>query len=309
MATNSQQNSENQEIDLSYLSKKTAHFIDRLGYMIYKFFRFLVKNIIILSILIVVGAIAGFIYENKSEKSYKQEIIVIPNFGSLSYLYGEIENMEFEEGPISSVEIKPIVDIYQFINEGYNNLEIAKYLSENNIEIKKYEQGSDVEKFYKYHLITLNTKGEDVNRKIVNDFLANLNKEKYFLERQKIEQQNIQKEMAETDSSISEVNNILQKISSPTLNSSDMNIEMYAELNELISGKKNLIRDLGKLNIQKLEQTKVIYDAAVFPNIKDNGFPKIILFPIILFALFLIGALIKMLFVNYKSKEFKSLEN
>ena len=249
MTTNSHQNSDSQEIDLSYLTKKSIHFIDRLGYSIYKFFRFLTRNIIIISILIILGAISGYFLDKIMEKTYKQEIIVIPNFGSLNYLYSEIENKKFEEGPISTVEIKPVVDIYQFINDGNNNLEIAKYLSENNIELKNYEEGSNVEKLYKYHLITLTTKGKDLDRKIVNDFITNINQEKYYIERQKVEQKNIEKEIAEIDSSVTEVNRILQKISSPSVNSSDMNIEMYADLNDLITGKKILIRDLGKLKL------------------------------------------------------------
>lgn len=298
-------NQNSQEIDLSYLSKRTTSFFEKLGYSLYRFFRFLLKNIIILSTLVIFGVISGYFIDKMSEETYKQEVIVIPNFGSLSYLYSEIENMEFEDEPISSIEIKPIVDLYQFINDGYNNLEIAKYLSENNIELKKYEEGSDVEKFYKYHLVTIYTKGEDVNGKIVNDFLKSINEEKYFQEKQKIEQKNIQKEIAETDSSISEVNRILQKISSPSINSSAMNIEMYAQLNDLVSSKKVLIRDYGKLHIQELEQSKVIYDAAIFPNIKEDKFPKVILLPIAFFVLYLLGALIKKLFVKYKSKEIK----
>lgn len=305
MPTNSQQTPDTQEIDLSYLSKKTMNIIDSIGYSLFKIFRFLMKNIIIISILIITGAIAGYFLDKFSEEHYKQEVIVIPNFGSLSYLYSEIENMKFEDEPISSIEIKPIVDLYQFINDGYNNLEIAKYLSENNIELKKYEEGSDVEKFYKYHLVTIYTKGEDVNGKIVDEFLKSINKEKYFQEKQKIEQKNIQKEIAETDSSISEVNRILQKVSSPSINSSDVSIEMYAQLNDLVSSKKILIRDYGKLHIQELEQSKVIYDAAIFPNIKEDKFPKILLLPIAFFILYLFGALIRKLFVKYKSKEIK----
>src|SRR5690606_35368701 len=163
MGADTQNNQGSQEIDLSYLSKKTVSFFDGLGYSLYKFCRFLWKNIIVLAILIVVGAVAGYFLDKKFGESYKHEVIVVPNFNSTSYLYGKIENTKFKDGPITSVEIEPIVDIYQFINDSYNNLEIAKYLSENNIQLTKHEEGSDVEKYYKYHLMTIYTNTEDTD--------------------------------------------------------------------------------------------------------------------------------------------------
>src|SRR5690606_12285595 len=221
MGADTQNNQGSQEIDLSYLSKKTVSFFDGLGYSLYKFCRFLWKNIIILAILIVVGAVAGYFLDKKYGERYKHEVIVVPNFNSTSYLYGKIKNSKFTEGPITKVEIEPIVDIYQFINEGYNNLEIAKYLSENNLQLTKYEEDSDVEKFYKYHLMTVYTNEEDPNAKIVKDFINELNRDEYFLALQKIEQKNLEREIEEYDSTIREVNKIFAKLGSPSEKTGD----------------------------------------------------------------------------------------
>src|SRR5690606_26954394 len=125
--------------------------------------------------------VAGYFLDKKYGERYKHEVIVVPNFNSTSYLYGKIENAEFKDQPITKVEIEPIVDVYQFINSSYNNLEIAKYLSENNLQLTKYEIGSDVEKFYKYHLMTVYTNEKDTNGAIVKNFLSKLNQEEYFL--------------------------------------------------------------------------------------------------------------------------------
>src|SRR5690606_12372406 len=201
------------------------------------------------------------------------------NFNSTSYLYGKIKNSKFTEGPITKVEIEPIVDIYQFINEGYNNLEIAKYLSENNLQLTKYEEDSDVEKFYKYHLMTIYTNEEDPNAKIVKDFINELNRDEYFLALQKIEQKNLEREIEEYDSTIREVNKIFAKLGSPSEKTGDMNIEMYSELNDLINGKKSLLRDYGEMKANQLEQTKIVYDASILSNIEDGKFPRLILVP------------------------------
>ncbi len=54
------QNNGSQEIDLSYLFKKTSGLFDSLGYSLFRFFRFILRNIIILAILVVVGAVIGY---------------------------------------------------------------------------------------------------------------------------------------------------------------------------------------------------------------------------------------------------------
>lgn len=303
MGVDTQNNHGSQEIDLSYLSKKTANFFDNIGYSLYRFFKFLIKNIIFLAIVLVVGAVAGFFLDKQRGEIYKQQVIVVPNFNSTSYLYNKIENAEFEDEPITKVEIEPIVDVYQFINESYNNLEIAKYLSENNLQLTKYEVDSDVEKFYKYHLMTIYTRGKDKDRNFVNSYLHSLNNNDYFTQLQKIEQVNLERNIHETDSTINEVNKIFQKLGSKSVQTTDLNIEMYSELNDLINGKKSLIRDLGKLKTQKLEQTEVIYAASVLPNIKANNIPMVILLPLVLFILFIIGAWMIRLAKKYKARE------
>ncbi len=226
----------------------------------------------------------------------------MPNFNSTSYLYNKVENARFKDGPITSVELKPIVNVYEFINEAYNNLEIAKYLSENNLQLTKYEEGSNVEKFYNYHLLTIYTSKEDENGEIVKGFLKELNQDEYLLEVQKIEQVNLQRELAETDTSIKDVNNILQKLGAPGEKTGDFNIEMYSEINNLFNGKRALLRDYNKLRVKQLEQTKIIYDASIFPNIKVWKFPMLILIPVALVILFLIGAFVKILARKYKLK-------
>src|SRR5690606_2103206 len=195
-----------QEIDLSYLSKKTVSLLDGLGYTIYRFIKFLLKNIwIILGILVLGGAI-GYFLDNRGEEVYKHEVIVVPNFNSSSYLYNSIENMKFKDSKIIKAQVEPIIDIYQFIQERYQNLEIAKYMSENNIQVDKFTDKNAVEKLYRYHLLTLYTKGEDKSGKIIDSLLNKLNSDPYYLSRQKIEQNNLALSITEIEKSIESVN-------------------------------------------------------------------------------------------------------
>ena len=303
MSTNTQNSNDSQEIDLTYLSKKTLSFFDTLGYFFYLFFRFLIKNIIVLSVLLIIGAVAGYFLDKRSGETYKHEILVVPNFNSNSYLYNKVQNIDLKDSKIKSIKVEPVLDVYQFIKEEWNNLEVAKYLSENNIEFTKYQPESNVEKLYRYHLITLETKGLDKGGKIIDSLLNDFNKDSFFLDRQKVEIENTKAVINDLNSSVSNINQILQKIGTANSSAGELNIEMYSELNNLVNSKKSAVLDINKYKIYQLEQSKIIFPASKMLNIKEKSFPKIISIPILLIGLFLGGALLQMLYKRYSNRE------
>lgn len=298
MGFDSNDKSQSQEIDLNYLSKKAFSLFDYVGYLVFLFFRFLLKNAIVIIVLIVSGAIIGYFLDRNSDNLYKHEIIVVPNFGSNSYLYNTLKNLELGNTPIKSIEIEPILDVYQFIKEDWANLEIAKYLSENNIQFAKYEPESDVEKMYRYHLMTVVTSKRDDGGKIVDSLLNELNKDSYFLDRQKIEQENTKVLILGLQRNLESIDQILTKIGTPGTNS-DLNIEMYSEINNLINSKKPTAMDLNKFKIYQLEQTKVIYPASKMLNIKEGKIRKMILLPVLLVGIYLMGCIVLNFFKKY----------
>ena len=303
MGANTQNSNDSQEIDLSYLSKKTANFFDNLGYSFYKFFRFLLKNIIILSVLVVIGVLAGYFLDRQFTETYKQEILVVPNFNSNSYLYNKVENIDLKDSKIKSIKVEPVLDVYQFIKDEWGNLEVAKYLSENNIEFTKYQPNSDVEKMYRYHLMTIETKGLDKGGKTVDSLLNEFNKDPYYLERQKIEIENTKNLIADLEKSIINIEQILQKIGTVNTSTGELNIEMYAELNNLINSKKSAVIEINKYKIHQFEQSKIICPTSKMLNVKEKKVPKIILLPILLIGLFLIASLFIEFFKKYNRIE------
>lgn len=302
MATESN-NPSNQEIDLSYLSKKTAKFLGNLGTLFFRFLQFLFKNKFILLGLIIVGAILGFFIDKSQGIRYKHEIIVVPNFNSTTYLYNKVEGMEYKNTPIKEVTVEPIVDVYQFITSGWNNLEIAKYLSQNNIDFEKYKPKSDIENFYRYHLMTIYTKGPDKDGKIVDSLFKVLNSDKYFLERQKIEVKNIDIKISQLNSSINYTNKILERLGSNEIKSvGDVNVETYSNLNELINTKNSLVKELETIDIEKLEKQKIIYDSSRLLNVKDMEFPMVVSIPIAFIVLYMILSLFVQFFIAQSKK-------
>lgn len=290
---------EDQEIDLSYLSKKVNLLLDELGYSIYKFFRFIIKNLIIVLTLLVAGVIIGYLLDKMKDDNYKHEIVVVPNFNSVSYLYDRIENLGFKGTKIKSVEIEPVLDIYQFLNEEWNNLEIAKYLSQNNIQFDKYKPKSNMEKFYKYHLITIITQGFDKNSKITDSLLIDFNQSPYFNERMKIEKTGNELMVSIQTQSIEDINRILNKIGSQEVSKAELNIETYSELNDLINFKKQALKDINRAHLNELEYTKVIYPVSQIVNIKESKTSRVILVPIALLALFFMFSIFRNLYKRY----------
>ena len=86
MNTNSNQD---QEIDLTQVLKKIGGFFDSIAMAIFKGILFVKKYILIFIVLFIVGAGLGY-YLDYSTKTYKHDIIVSPNFGSLDYLYNKV---------------------------------------------------------------------------------------------------------------------------------------------------------------------------------------------------------------------------
>lgn len=292
-----------QEIDLYFLWKKLTKTIDSLGYFFVRCLHFLRKNALVLLGVIVIGIIGGYFLDSRKGITYKHEIILVPNFGSSTYLYEKIKTNSFEGGSaIVSIEITPIVDVLNFLSTT-SNLKIAEFMSENNVNFSEHKPGNQTEKIYKYHLLTIYTKKEDSDKKIVNDFLAELNKEKHFVGAQKIGQENTSRKIEETLTSIQNINTLFEKLggSPSTTGQRELNIEMYPEINGLIQSKQGLIDNVNVLKLEQMEQTKIFYDISNMGNIKVKSIPYKIILPFALFFIFIIMMLIKKVYKKYNS--------
>ena len=91
------QNNDNQEIDLSQISKKIGSYYERLNTKIFRTILFLKRNILILSILIAIGFGLGQFLDN-TFKNYKNQIIVSPSTGGVDYLYSKIDLLSSKIG-------------------------------------------------------------------------------------------------------------------------------------------------------------------------------------------------------------------
>ena len=290
-------NSDNQEIDLSMISGKIKGFFDGIAFSIFKGILFLKRNLIILSVLVVIGVGIGLFLDN-TNKSYDSEIIVKPNFGSTDYLYSKIDLLESKikerdtlflkaigiEKPkgLNLIEIDPVIDIYSFVNNGYDksiaqnsqNFELVKLLAEEG-DINKIIKDKVTSKNYSSHKIHLRTKGFIQDDKIIVPILNYLNQNEYFEIIRKTYVKNIEIKMLKNEETISQINALLNEFSN-TANSNQKSDKLVyynenTQLNDIIRTKESLLAELANQRIELKTIDKFIKKTSSIINIKNEN--------------------------------------
>lgn len=309
MSSESQNNIDNQEIDLSQISKKIGSFFEGISNKIFHLILYIRKNIVVIGVLFVIGAGLGW-YLDKTSKSYDNQIIVTPNFSSTDYLYSKIAliNSKIKEGDtlflknvvgikntkkFNKIEIEPITDIYKFIGSNPVNFEFVKLLAEDG-DLKKIVDDKLTSRNYLFHNISFSTSKITSDEETVKPILNYLNNSDYYKKVQKQYIDNINKKMTQNDSIISQINGILNSFSKTANGPSKSDKLVYynenTQLNEVIKTKNELIAEQGSLRLQLIDTDKIIKETSSTINIKNtefiNGKRKFFV-PIIFVLLFL----------------------
>lgn len=322
----SNQNKDNQEIDLSQISKKIGNFFENTSTAIFKGFLFFKRNIIWILVLIILGAVVGF-YLDKTAKVYDNRMIVCPNFGSTDYLYAKIDliNSKIEDNDtvflknivgikdaikFKKISIEPIPDVYKFIEnkDKDNNFELLKLMAEDG-DIKKIVNETLTSKNYPYHQISFVTLNQTSNEKTVEPILKFLNNSNYYTIIQKQYLDNIKIKIAENDSIISQINTILNTFSSTANGSQKSDKLVYynenSQLADVLKTKNELIYEQGSRRLDLINLDRIIKDDSVTLNIKNtksiNGKMKFVL-PLFLLLLFILGSLLKSYYRHQMAK-------
>jgi hypothetical protein len=295
MSTNASKN-EDQEIDLSQISKKIGNIFDQLNTSIYKGILFLKKNIITLIILFAVGVGLG-IFLDATSKSYNHQIIVSPNFGSTDYLYSKIDllNAKIKQNDtlflksigiknakkIIKIAISPINDIYNFVNDKTNavgnaqnsqNFELLKLLAEDG-DINKVIKDSLTSKNFTQHKINITTNGFISKENTLTPLLNYLNNNTFYNDIKKIYLENTLAKIEQDQVVINQIDTLLNQFSSNTNNQKNDKLVYYNEntqLNDIINTKNQLVSEIGFLKTQMISLQKVVLDKSSVVNIKNT---------------------------------------
>lgn len=265
---------ENEEIDLATLKRGIGSGFQKFNRFLFNTIQFFIKNIIVLVILIVVGVALGM-YLDRS-KSYDNTIVVMPNFESVDYFYSKIDLLNSkiaerdtaflksigidEPRKLNKISVKPVVDVYRFLNENDLNFKIFELLAADS-DAEKSINADATSKNYKYHLITFTTNGKTSQQKTVDPIMKYLNNSPHFAKLQKTYNYNSLMKVKANEVIISQIDGVLNQLSKGPDSGSKSGNLIYNEnsqLNDLIDSKDKLIREQGYLRIALLNQDMII---------------------------------------------------
>lgn len=320
MSTKVPQDNPDQEIDIFQLSKSIGSFFDRINAMIFQSIHFFVRNWIIVLILIVLGFGLGW-FLDANKKTFENQVIVTPNFGSVDYLYSKIDLIESKiiagdtaflkkevgiNKPklIRKIEIKPIADVYKFIEDNEQNFQLIKLMAEVG-EVKKVLEDNVTSKNYTFHTISFVTDQITDEKDIVEPLLKYLNSSEYFNALQKIGYKNLADQIVKNDTIISQIDQVLNGFSSAVKNGAKNDKLVYynenTQLNDIIKTKQSLILEQGKNRLKLVNYDKAIKEINSTLNRNNtkitNGNFKL-LFPVLFLFLFVLIHLFQKFYRN-----------
>ncbi len=308
MSENKQNNTGEQEIDLSVIFQKINVFFQKINSAIFRSIQFLIKNIITILALSILGFGIGF-YLDKNIKEYNHKILVRPNFRSVDYLYSKIDLIESkikekdtvffksiglqEPMNLSKIEINPVVDVNEFINtKSEQNFELLKLMTESG-DIKRILEDKVISKNYTYYFISFTTDKLTTRVKTIEPILKFINNSIFYTKIQNEQINNIKVKMRANDSIIAQIDGFLNGFSNKVNSSSKNDKLVYynenTQLNDVITTKDKLITEQGNLRTELVSLDKIIKDNSSTINIENNksvnGKLKIIL-PVFLILIF-----------------------
>lgn len=279
-----QQNS-SEEVDLGYLLKKSNDFLKGIAKGIFKILDFFLKHIIWIIILIIIGIGIGFYKDYTTTKGYDNQVIVIPNFESVDYLYSKIEAINSKtsvgdtiflknifgenRGKMGIIEIEPIVDVYNFISKSRENIDILRILAQNQ-DFSEYIEDISTSKYYKYHRINIPIEGSENSEKIINDLFNYLNENEHFKNYQQIFNETKVYDIHEHYKMIAQVDSLVKSTYEMYGNNSNVSVNNNSDQHYLIERKRLLIEDLYQLKIEQKDYTSPIKVVNVDYNLEPK---------------------------------------
>ena len=321
MSENLPQNTENQEIDLSQISKKIGSLFQDFSALIFRSIQFFIKNGLLIVVLLILGIGLGF-YLDATQKTYDHQIIVAPNFKSTDYLYSKIDliNSKIIEGDtlflknnvglkhpktIKGIKIEPITDVYKFIENKTENFELIKLMAEDG-DIKKILEDNLTSKNYTNHEIVVNTNELINEESTIQPLLNFLNESDYFKKVQIEELKNTQIKLSKNDTIIAQIDAVLKGFSSDVNRNQQSDKLVYynenTQLNDIIKTKEGLIIQQGILKVDLIGMDKIVKENSATLNKQHKsvigGKLKFIL-PVLLVLFFILWSL----FSNFYKKQ------
>lgn len=305
------------EIDMRYLFGKFKNFLKKIVKLFYSIILFFIKYWIVTLVLILIGIAWGYYKDKNTQSVYKSEGIVIPNYGSVDYLYSSIDEvnnrinssdtvflksiMGDNYRALKEIKIEPISDIYNTMTKSREQLEVFRILYQNQ-DFDKFVENLANSKYFKYHKIEFTVEGAAVSKEIIGDLLEHFNQNPHFQAYQKIYIENAAFQLQEYNKMFVQIDSVLASISkgftkneTPGVIISDNN-----NLSLLFQRKQDMLMDVLDANVRFSDYTETVKLVFMNYDIKQSTFPGVIKYPIYLVFLFAFIFFLRFLFLRMK---------
>ena len=330
-------NTPSDEIDLGQLFQiigrgfqKLFNFISSLFkglfHILILFLLFLQKNVIILGIAVVVGAVGGYILDSIKPEKYISKMVVEPNFNSVQQLYNNIDFYNDLAEAKDSIALADALDIEQSEAASIKEIFVDSYSDENQ-KIKLFDEfvrqldtstvkAIDFQSYLKnfnsmdarFHQISLISTNNLVAKKAQPTIVESISANEYFKLQKGINDINLElqdsiinQQLVEVDALQDLYKTVLEKEAEKPMQGTNINLAENGESQNkelaLVKEREILKKQLVQLNREKANKASILNVISDFPNrgVKLKGFWKSYKFvlPLILLALmlFILGIL------------------
>lgn len=315
------------EIDLGQLFQVIGKGFNNLFRAFLKFFLYLRKNIIILSVLVLGGAAVGYILSKVVSKQYKTEVIVSPQLESKNYLYEVISEIQsnikakdtlfFKSLGVENIDFNGLeVNITRVIDGASTEIDM-KYLELlqgfNNTDAIADIVRTELQNNSSYnHLITFQYKDAQFGTAFARKMIDYINTNKYFNELVKVYRSNASYRIQENETLLEQVdeiiinytNSLATKGSTAVTERIVLDNQEQVNIADIFEYKTLLIRDIEakKLELVKLAEPISVVNFGKSQVVQKSFFGKnIVLIPMILLFLFFFISFVR--YLNIRSKE------
>lgn len=311
-----EQRNASEEIDINYLFRKFKDFLKGIIRALFSILSFFIKFWIIVVILILIGVALGFYKDNVANKIYNNEGIVIPNYGSVDYLYSSIEEinnsisssdtiflksiMGSDYVGLKGITIEPIADIYNTMTKSREQIDVFRILYQNQ-DLDKFIENLANSKYFKYHKINFTVEGDGISEKIIPELLGYFNKNKHFNGYQSIYKENAEFQMKEYKNMFTQIDTVLASMSKSFLRNQNPGVIISDNnLSSLFQRKQEMLEEYLDAQVRLSDYSEPVKLVFMNYDIKQSSLSRKIKYPILLVGLFAFIFFIRFLYIRMK---------
>ncbi|MDG1328638.1 MAG: hypothetical protein P8P27_00225 [Flavobacteriaceae bacterium] len=302
------------EIDLTNLFNVFKEKIKASIVLLFDLIDYLIKKWILITALIVLGLIIGYVNQNNYNHNKKASVLLRINFDTVDYVYSEIDlinekvtekdslffsemGLKGDSIQIKEIEITPIVrfkEIIERYKENDRKLEgLLKSLEFNDDDVESYETFKS-----EYYFHTLNfTLSYNATQETIEKTIEYLNNNIILTDIKNSSIRDIKSQIANNSTSIKQIDNVInayktnESLTSPSdqifvvdknFNMSEM-FEKKIELQEL-NAELNKILVYSKDIVVVVNKPKIIEENTKFSSNRIVFFPSLFVFIFLLFS-------------------------